>query len=274
MQFLSIQGAKLPALGFGTWQLQGETCVKAVRQAIDVGYRHIDTAQIYDNEIEVGRGIADSRVARTELFVTTKLWTSNFSAARVAASMEESLAKLRMDYVDLFLMHWPNPAVPLKETLDALQELLSKGKTKAVGVSNFPVRLMREAVEECKAPIACNQVEYHVMLSQNAVLDYARSKDIIVTAYSPLGRGKLAEHPLLAEIGRVHGKTAGQVALRWLLQQDGVAAIPKATSEKNIRANFDIFDFELSQQEMHSIGALSGNGRLVNPDFAPQWDAA
>ncbi len=274
MKFLDLQGAKFPALGFGTWQLTGEQCTQAVKAAINIGYRHIDTAQIYENEGEVGQGIKNAGISRKELFVTTKIWTSNFTSALVASSMEESLEKLGMDYVDLLLMHWPNPAIPLAETLGAMQELVKKGKTKAIGVSNFPVALMREAVEKCKVPVACNQVEYHAMLSQKSVLNYAHGYGIIVTAYSPLGRGKLANHPLLTEIGRKYGKTSSQIALRWLIDQSNVAAIPKAASEKNAKVNFDIFDFELSASDQKEINALGGDNRLINPGFAPQWDAA
>lgn len=274
MKFLTMKDAQLPALGFGTWMLQGKGCERAVRTAIDIGYRHIDTAQIYENEAEVGNAIADAEVSRAEFFVTTKVWTTNLAPALVASSVEESLGKLRMDYVDLLLIHWPNPAVPLAHTLGALQELMRRGKTRAIGVSNFPVRLMREAVEECSAPIACNQVEYHVLLPQRAVLHYAQAQDIIVTAYSPLARARLADHPALAAIGRKYGKTSGQVALRWLIEQPGVAAIPKAASEQNARANFAIFDFELSDADHQAIAALGSHTRLINPDFAPQWDAA
>ncbi len=274
MKFLDLQGNKFPALGFGTWQLEGDTCLGAVQKAIDIGYRHIDTAQIYGNETEVGSAIEKSGIARKELFVTTKLWTNNFEAGRVASSMEESLSKLRMDYVDLLLIHWPNPEVELSETLGAMAELVKKGKTKAIGVSNFPVSEMRKAVEECKANIACNQVEYHALLSQNAVLKYASDHNIIVTAYSPLARGKLVGHPVLTGIGAKYGKTAGQVALRWLIEQKDVAAIPKAASEKNARANFDIFDFELSKEDTAALNKLKGNMRVVNPSIAPEWDAA
>lgn len=274
MKYLDLQGTKLPALGFGTWQLEGETCERAVRAAIGIGYRHIDTAQIYENEAEVGRGIAESGVPRKELCITTKLWTTNFTRERVADSMEESLSRLRMDYVDLLLIHWPNPAVPLAETLAAMQKLQRQGKTKAIGVSNFPVRQMREAVEQCTVPVACNQVEYHALLPQRAVLGYARAHGMVVTAYSPLARGRLANHPVLADIGRQYGKTSGQVALRWLIQQPGVAAIPKAASERNARANFAIFDFELSKADHDAIAGLSDHTRVVNPGFSPEWDAA
>jgi 2,5-diketo-D-gluconate reductase B len=229
---------------------------------------------MYNNEADVGAAIKDSGVARAELFITTKLWTTNLTPPLVASSFAESLEKLQMDYVDLLLIHWPNPAVPLGETLAAMQDLMRQKKTKAIGVSNFPVKLMREAIETHKAPIACNQVEYHVMLSQAAVLDYARKHNIIVTAYSPLGRGGLHKNQLLTEIGHHYGKTGSQVALRWLIEQDGVAAIPKAASAKNAQANFNIFDFELSDKDCQAITKLSGNNRLIDPDFAPKWDAA
>lgn len=275
MKFLDLNGMKMPALGLGTWQLSGDSCISAVRTALNIGYRHVDTAQAYENEGEVGRGIRESGIARKELFVTTKLWVTNLTPARVVASMEESLGKLRMDYVDLLLIHWPNPQVPLHQTLAAMQELLKKGKTRAIGVSNFPVKWMQDAIEKYKAPIACNQVEYHAMLSQSAVLDYARRHKLVVTAYSPLARGKLASHPVLEGIGSKYGKTAGQVALRWLMEQDNVAAIPKAAHEKNARLNFNIFDFALDVVDKKAIAALNGNTRTVNPaSLAPEWDAA
>ena len=275
MHFLDLRsGGRMPALGFGTWQLQGKTCVDATITAVETGYRHIDTAQIYENEAEVGQALSASGVKRGELFVTTKLWTTNFTAARVAASMQESLDKLRMDYVDLLLIHWPNPAVPLEETLAAMNALVRQGRARAIGISNFPVALMREAAAKSEAPIACNQVEYHAMLSQKKVLDHARSEGIAVTAYSPLGRGKLSKHPVLEKISRKYGKSAGQVALRWLIQQPGVAAIPKAASEENARRNFEIFDFALDAQDNADIAGLSGNNRLVDPAWSPQWDAA
>lgn len=269
-----MQGAQFPALGFGTFQIDNETCVRATRTALDIGYRHIDTAQIYENEVGVGRAIAESGIVRKELFITTKLWTGNLAPARVKASMEESLGRLRMDYVDLLLIHWPEPSVPLAETLHAMQELQQKGKTKFIGVSNFPVSWMRNAVEKYHAPVACNQVEYHALLSQKAVLNYARAHDIIVTAYSPLARARLAKNPVLEKIGKKYGKTAAQVALRWLIEQKNIAAIPKAASENNARLNFDIFDFTLDADDNKAIAALSNNTRTVNPAFAPQWDAA
>ncbi len=269
-----IGGGKMPALGFGTWQLRDAECVDATKRALDIGYRHIDTAQIYENEAEVGTAIAQSGIARSEIFLTTKIWTTNFMAGHVETSFEESLEKLQTDYVDLLLIHWHNPEVPLAETLGAMGKLLKSGKTRAIGVSNFPVALMQEAVEEIGAPIAANQVEYHVQLSQRAVLDYARKHNIIVTAYSPLGRGELLKHPTLEAIAARHGRTSAQVALRWLIEQDGVSAIPKAASAQNARANFEIFDFHLDRDDIVAINLLAGNKRLIDPEWAPEWDAA
>jgi 2,5-diketo-D-gluconate reductase B len=274
LKFLESHNVKMPALGFGTWQLSGEDCVKAVRIALDIGYRHIDTAQMYNNEAEVGEAIAESKIPRADLFVTTKVWMENAASAKVKSSAAESLKKLRLDHVDLLLLHWPNKDVPLEETLGALSELRYLNKTRAIGVSNFPVALMKEAVEKLGVPVFCNQIEYHVMLSQKPVLDYARKHKIIVTAYSPLGKGELVKHPVLAAIGEKHSKSAAQIALRWLIQQDGVAAIPKSSREETIRQNFEIFDFELDAEDLQKIEQLGGNNRLINPAFAPAWDAA
>lgn len=275
MKFLPMNGMQMPALGFGTWQLEGNTCIQATLVALEMGYRHIDTAQAYENENEVGKAVANSCIDRKELFITTKLWTNNFTHDRVHASLEESLNKLKMDYVNLLLIHWPNPQVPLQETLSAMQELQTKGKVKAIGVSNFPVNWMQDAVEKYKAPVACNQVEYHALLSQRAVLDYATKHNIVVTAYSPLARGKVTSNQVLVDIGKKHGKAASQVALRWLVEQDGVAVIPKAATAKNAKLNWEIFDFELDSDDRKAIDALSGNTRIVNPaGLAPKWDAA
>jgi 2,5-diketo-D-gluconate reductase B len=273
-EFIKTKYLTIPALGFGTYKLTGDAGVNAVKTALGIGYRHIDTAQIYENEAEIGKGIKESGVARDAVFLTTKIWTTNFTKDAVASSFDESLKKLQTDYVDLLLIHWPNPQVELKETLEAMQALKEAGKIKAIGVSNFPVALMKQAVEELKFEIACNQVEYHVMLNQKPVLDYAVSQDMIVTAYSPLGQGKLTENDVIKQVADKHKKTPGQIALRWLLQQQHVAAIPKAASEEHIRANFEIFDFKLDDEDMKALWDLNGDNRIVNPDFAPQWDKA
>jgi diketogulonate reductase-like aldo/keto reductase len=241
-------------LGLGTWRLSGQECVRAVERALALGYRHIDTAQMYGNEGEVGRGIQNSGVDREDVFLVTKVRTSSFSHENVIRSTRESLKKLRIDRVDLLLMHWPNPSVPLGETLGAMRELQEEGSVKHVGVSNFPPSMVEEAARH--ATVFCNQVEYHPYTAQDELLDQAKELDYLLTAYSPVARGRVSNDATLQEIGEAHGKTPAQVALRWLIQQEKVAAIPKAASEDHLRSNFDIFDFELSNEEMERVCAL------------------
>ncbi|MGH2351294.1 MAG: aldo/keto reductase [Chloroflexota bacterium] len=251
-------GQQMPTLGLGTWQLRGAACEQAVRTALDLGYRHFDTAERYGNEPEVGAAIAGSRVDRSEVFVTTKVSQDHFRAADMRRAADDSLRRLGMDYVDLYLLHWPNNAVPLAETVGALNEVAAEGKARAIGVSNFSVSLMREAAALSAAPIACNQVEYHVLRPQQGLVEHARAAGVAITAYSPLEKGRLAGHPVLARIGAKYGKSASQVALRWLVQQHGVAAIPKATREPNLRANFEIFDFSLDGGDLREVAMLAG----------------
>jgi 2,5-diketo-D-gluconate reductase B len=271
MHVIETAHLAMPKLGFGTWALKGVDCARAVAEAIGLGYRHIDTAEMYDNEEAVGQGIRDSGVARELLFVTTKVWWTNL--ADPEAALAASLKRLRLDYVDLFLIHWPNPAIPLAPTLAAMEVLKEDGRTRAIGVANFPAALLREAVAT-GAPIACNQVEYHVMLSQEPVLRVARANDIAVTAYSPLGKGGLADDPALAAIGRRHGVSGAQVALAWLLDQDRVAAIPKSGRVENMRANLAALDLRLTNEDRAAIAALPKNRRFVNPSWSPAWDQA
>lgn len=263
MLFVEIHGAKMPALGLGTWQLSGAECERAVRTALDVGYRHIDTAEMYGNEAEIGRAVSASGVARKSLFITTKLWTNHLRARDVPGAVDTSLKKLRTEYVDLLLIHWPNAAVPLGETLGAMMEIKSTGKAKAIGVSNFSVGQMNEALTKHKAPIACNQVEYHLLLNQRPILDYAHRHRMAVVAYCPLARGKLVNHRTLVRIGQKYGRSPTQVALRWLVQQPGVAAIPKSANEKNLRSNIAIFDFALDDADMAELNRVPGNTRLI-----------
>jgi 2,5-diketo-D-gluconate reductase B len=256
LEYQDIKGEKVPSLGLGTWMLSGRECVRAVERALAVGYRHIDTAQMYANEGEVGRGIRNSSVDREEIFLVTKVRTSSFSHDDVIRSTRESLKKLQTEYVDLLLMHWPNPSVPLIETLGAMTELQEEGSVKHVGVSNFPPSMVEEATEY--ATVFCNQVEYHPYTAQDELLEQAKKLDYLLTAYSPVAKGRVSRDATLGEIGESHGKTPAQVALRWLIQQEKVAAIPKAASENHLRSNSDIFDFELSGEEMERIFALRG----------------
>ena len=272
MNTIDVQGRPMPVLGLGTWQLTGSACERVVRTALEIGYRHIDTAEMYGNEGEIGQALAKAQVQREDLFITTKIWTNHLRARDVGPTVESSLRKLRTEHVDLLLIHWPNPSVPIGETLGAMQKLQASGKTRAIGVSNFPVALMREAVERLRVPVACNQVEYHVRLDQRPVLDYAQRHHLAVVAYCPLGRGRLVDHPVLTRIGRKHGKSAAQVALRWLIQQPGVAAIPKASSERNLRANFEIFDFALDAEDQAAVDGLRAKERIVDMGIGPAWD--
>lgn len=272
MPMLHTQDGEFPALGFGTWQLNGDTARSSVAKALDVGYRHIDTARMYENETEVGRGIADASVAREDIFLTTKIFMDSLDAASVKKELGDSLESLSTDYVDLVLIHWPNPDVPLEETLGALHELRDEGKTRHVGVSNFPIPWMESALEASPGPIACNQVEYHPFLSQAPLLEYCRSQGVPLVAYCPLAKGGVPDNPFLQEIGRQHGKSAAQVVLRWLLQQPGIGAVPKSKNPEHIRANLDVLDFELSDDEMRQIHGLDRGERIINPDWAPDWD--
>ncbi|HEX9491348.1 MAG TPA: aldo/keto reductase [Stellaceae bacterium] len=273
MQYREIKGARVPALGLGTWQLSGRGCFETVRQALDLGYRHIDTAQMYGNETEVGRAIRESGLDRDAIFLTTKLAPGNLAAAAVRRTTEESLRRLATDHVDLLLIHWPTGEAPLGETLGALAALRAAGRTRYIGVSNFNVALLHEAIETHGADLFCNQVEYHPYLSQRAVLGAVRRWGMMLTAYSPLARGRVQRDPTLISIGRNYGKSAAQVALRWLLDQDGVAAIPKAAGRAHLAANLDVFDFALRPEDRAAIDVLGGTHRVVDPaGWAPDWD--
>ena len=254
MEHHIIKGEKIHSLGLGTWRLTGGKCARAVKHALVLGYRHIDTAQIYGNEEQVGQGIQNAGVDREEVFLVTKVWTSSFSYKRTIESTRESLRKLGTDYVDLLLMHWPNPSVPLEETLGAMAELQNEGSVRHVGVSNFPPSMVEEAARH--TTVFCNQVEYHPYKGQDELLDQAREMDYLLTAYSPVAKGAVLNDRTLLGIGEAHGKTSAQVALRWLTQQEKVAAIPKAAGEEHLESNLDLFDFELSNEEMERISGL------------------
>lgn len=274
MEFVQSNGIRIPKLGFGTWMLEGAVCVDATAAALKAGYRHVDTAQVYGNEAQVGEAIANSGVAREDIFLTTKIWRDNVSAGTLEASLDESLRQLRTDYVDLLLIHWPVDEVPLSDTIPALKAAQDKGKTRLIGVSNFTVSQMAACVDGLGAELATNQVEYHPYLSQEPVLDYARAHDMFLTAYSPLGRMRLRDETI-REIANAHGKTESQVILRWHMQQPDVVAIPKSATAAHIESNFEIFDFALTDAEMDAITGLTHNNkRLINPQFAPKWDVA
>jgi len=274
MKIIEIKGARVPAVGLGTWQMGGRSCVEAVRQALALGYRHIDTAQMYGNESEVGRAMRESGVPRGDIFLTTKLAPGNYAAAKARRSTEESLKRLGVDAVDLLLIHWPTGEAPLGETLAAMATLREEGKTRFIGVSNFNVALIDEAVKKRGADLLCNQVEYHPFLSQRAVQGALKRWGLMLTAYSPLGRGLVQRDKKLAAIARTYGKSPAQLALRWLIDQENVAAIPKASSPAHAAANLDIFDFAIAPEDRAAIDALRGNHRVVDPGWGPEWDEA
>lgn len=267
-----IQGTRVPALGFGTFKLAGDACREAVEHALALGYRHIDTAQGYDNEEQVGRALAASGVPRDEIFLVTKVKPSNFRAEDAIRSSKASLDALGVDAVDLLLLHWPNPDVPVEETLGALRVLQDEGRVRHLGVSNFPPSATRRANDAQR--IFANQVEYHPFLHQRKLRALAEELDLLLTAYSPIAKGAVLNEPVLREIGETHGKTPVQVTLRWLLQQERVAAIPKAQSAAHREANLDVFDFELTADEMTRIHELEREQRIVDPAGAPAWERA
>ncbi|HWZ07542.1 MAG TPA: aldo/keto reductase [Bradyrhizobium sp.] len=272
MEYLQTQGIRLPRLGLGTFRMQGEACRAAVESALALGYRHIDTAEMYGNEEAIGAAIATARIARSDLHVTTKVWHENLAPDAIRKAFDASLKKLRLDYVDLYLVHWPRSDMNLQAVLETLLKLKEQGRTRAIGVANFPVALLRTAVEEIKAPIACNQVEYHVMLDQTRLRKYLATKAIPLVAYCPLAQGRAAADPTLVAIGRKHGASAAQVALKWLLDQDGVAAIPKASRRESQRANLDALNIGLDDEDRQAIAGLPKNKRCVDPAGGPDWD--
>jgi len=264
-----MKGAQVPALGFGTWQMEGADCRSGVAHALELGYRHIDTAQIYGNEAEVGAGLADAEVARDAIWLTTKVWYEKASADAVKRSTEESLRKLGTEYVDLLLFHWPNDDTPMETTLGALADLQEQGLTRHIGVSNFTPTLLKRALDA--APIAALQVEYHPFLAQEPLLALCREHGLLFTAYSPLARGGVLEDSTLKSIGERHGKSPVQVVLRWLIDQPQVSAVPKAASAAHRESNLAL-DFELGDEDRKAIDGLARGERVIDPSFAPDWE--
>src|SRR5581483_12013376 len=262
---LATQSIALPALGLGTYRLQGDACRRAVESALALGYRHIDTAEMYGNEEAVGAALAASGVARGEIHVTSKCWPENLAPDALRRAFDASMKKLKLDTLDLYLIHWPSKSMNLRATLEAMLKLKDEGRVRAIGVANFTVTLLRQAVEELKAPIACNQVEYHVLLDQSKLLAYMQPRGIPLVAYCPLAQGRLAEHPALDAIAKKHGASPAQVALKWLLDQKGVAAIPKSARPEGQQANLDALRVTLDDDDRRAIAALPKNQRCVSP---------
>jgi len=265
----------LPAFGLGTFRLTGQTVIDSVKTGLSLGYRLVDTAQIYGNEAEVGQAMAESGVPREALFITTKIWTDNYPRAKLAQSLKDSLAKLRTDHVDLTLIHWPSPAnaVPVAEFMGALAEAKAQGSTKRIGVSNFNIELLRQAIDAVGAKeIATNQVELHPYLQNRKLVEFARGQGIGISSYMTLGYGKVLNDPELQRIALAHGATTAQVALAWAMQS-GHAVIPSSTKPANLESNLKAQALRLSNEEMAQIAALDRGERLVSPDgLAPLWD--
>ena len=272
MHSVSAAGVEIPALGFGTWKLTGAACAPAVAGALKAGYRHVDTAAIYDNEREVGEGLRAGGVPRDQVFVTTKVWRDELSEDALPRAAEASLKRLGLEQVDLLLIHWPNDAFPLAPAIRALAGVKRRGLARAIGVSNYPVAMIEEAVALSPEPLAVNQVEYHPYLSQRRVLDACRRHGMALTAYSPLAEGAVNDDPVIREIAQGHGATAAQVALAWLIRQSGVVAIPKSASPGRAAQNLRAAELRLSEEEAARIAALARpNGRRINPPWV-QWD--
>lgn len=260
----------IPKIGFGTWRLAGRDCEEGVADALSAGYRHVDTAAMYDNEEEVGRGLRASPVDRGDVWLTTKVWPDDLEPERLRASLEGSLRRLATDYVDLLLIHWPNPAVPLGVTLEAMTALRDEGRTREIGVSNFSSSQFREALD--LAPVIANQVEYHPFLGQEALLGLCRERDAQLSAYRPLAKGEVARDPTISEIASARGATPAQVALSWLVGKEPVSAVPKASSPERRRENLAALDLELTAEERARIDALPKNRRGVETQWSPEWD--
>jgi 2,5-diketo-D-gluconate reductase B len=272
---LSAQGAKIPVVGYGTMLYPiPERAVELIAGSLECGYRHIDTARKYGSEKWVGEGIRASGVPRKDIWVTTKVTEENAKVDDFERSLDISLKTLGLDYVDLLLIHWPQPNVPLEETLGALAKARRSGLAKNIGVSNFTVALLDEAVGKCSEPLLTNQIEYHAYIRQDKVIATCRKHGLLVTCHVPLARGAILKDPVIMKVANSHGKTTAQVALKWLVQQPNIVVVPRALEHSEIKENIDIFDFELTGSEMDQISGLGDrNQRLVDPEVRrPVWD--
>jgi 2,5-diketo-D-gluconate reductase B len=272
MKIIDANGAKIPAIGLGTWQLNGDVGSRITEQALKLGYRHLDCALIYGNEKEVGVGLHASGVKREDVFITTKVPHTELAPGPLERAVKQSLANLRVSDVNLLLIHWPNPQIPLAETMGAMCEMKKKGLARHIGISNFTVKLIDEAVKLSSEPIVTNQIEWHPYLDEEKVRAACARHGIAVTAYCPIARGRAGGDETLARVGKQYGKTPGQVSLRWLIQK-GAIVIPRTSKVERLTENMTIFDFELSAQDMAEVDALAKPaGRVVSVGWAPNWD--
>jgi diketogulonate reductase-like aldo/keto reductase len=271
-RYVEANGARIPAIGLGTWDLRGRTCARVVERALRLGYRHVDTAEMYGNEREVGEGLRASGIRRDEVFVTTKVWQDHLAPAEFERATKESLVKLRLSAVDLLLIHWPSARIPLPETMGALCRMKQAGFARHIGISNFTAPLIEEAVRLATEPLVTNQIEWHPYLDQSMVAAACRRHGLSVTAYSPIARGRAVRDAQLRLIGMHHHKTAGQVSLRFLIQE-GAIVIPRTSKLERLEENMTIFDFELDSAEMDEIRKLADQrGRVVEWSGSPKWD--
>lgn len=274
MKTVTANGAEIPALGFGAYGMSREDMLRTIPPALSAGFRHIDTAQIYRNEEEVGECVQASGLDRADVFLTTKVWVANYAKGAFAASVDDSLRKLRTDYIDLLLLHWPSPNAPLGEQVAGLNAAVKAGKVRHIGVSNFNRQLLADAVRLSEAPIVTNQFEYHPYLNQRLLIDECRRLGVSVTAYCGMAVGRVFDDPVLRGIAGRRAKTVAQIVLRWLIQQDGVVALSRTTNPARIPANLDVFGFELSPEDMRAISHLAtSDSRIVSPaGLSPAWD--
>ena len=271
MSYVDAKGFKIPLVGLGTWALRGRECSRIVEQAIRLGYRHIDTAQMYENEREVGEGVRASG-RRSEVIITTKIAPTALAPNDLERTVKESLAKLRLDAIDLLLIHWPNPRVPLAETLGSMAKMKHAGLCRQIGVSNFTVALLDEACKVTTEPLVCNQIECHPYLDQDKMIAACRSHGMAVVAYSPIARGNITGDQVLERIAQKHDQTAAQVCLRWLTQQ-GIAVIPRTSKVERLAENLANLEFDLTDAEMREIAGLGRRGgRIVDWSWSPKWD--
>jgi len=276
MNVIEANGARIPAIGLGTMTLNGQECIDTVKTALELGYRHVDTAERYGNEEWVGQGLrqglAASGLKREDVFVVTKVYWDKLAPGDFEASVAQSLQKLKLPWVDLLLIHWNNPKVPLADSVGLLCSAKQRGQTKHVGVANFTTTMLAEATALASEPLVTNQIEVHPFIDQTKVLAACKKQGMAVTAYCPIARGKVPDNETLKRIGEAHNKSSSQVALRHLVQQ-GIIPIPRTAKPDHLTANLAIFDFTLSAAEMSEItGLRKPDGRVVNPAHAPQWD--
>ena len=271
---LNVGGANIPVLGFGTYGMSGPALQAVLVAALRQGFRHIDTAQMYQNESDVGAAMRASGVPRSAIFVTTKVWVSNYARQRFMASVDESLAKLQSDHIDLLLVHWPRGGAPLAEQIEGLNRAADSGKVRHIGVSNYDDAMIRKATAISTHPLVTNQVEYHPFLDQTAVLRQAVSSNSSLMAYCGMAIGRVFQTPLLSDMAARHGRSVAQIVLRWLIQQPNVLALSRTEKIERIPQNINIFDFALTDDDMAAIGTLMSPGsRIVNPShLAPAWD--